>query len=54
MTIGRVLLVLLAIWVALAVIGLVIKALFWLFVIALVLFGITLAGGLKNNRISRR
>lgn len=54
MTIGRVLLVLLAIWVALALIGLLIKALFWLFVIALVLFGVTLAGGMRNNRFSRR
>ncbi|MEO9139161.1 MAG: hypothetical protein ABI345_08850 [Jatrophihabitans sp.] len=54
MTIGRILLVLLAIWVVLALIGLLVKTLFWLFVIALVLFGFTLAGGMKNNRFSRR
>lgn len=52
MTVGRILLVLLAIWIALAIIGFVLKGLFWLGVIALVAFGITLAT--SGRRLSRR
>lgn len=37
----RIVLVLLALWVAVSVIGLVIKGLFWLFVLGLVLFLVT-------------
>ncbi|MGI8677760.1 MAG: hypothetical protein ACR2LX_03555 [Jatrophihabitans sp.] len=54
MTVGRVLLVLLGIWVLMAVIGVIIKGLFWLFVIALILFGFTLAGGAKRTRFGSR
>ncbi|MCU1657874.1 MAG: hypothetical protein JWO57_2530 [Pseudonocardiales bacterium] len=45
----KVVLVLVAIWIAIGIVGFVIKGLFWLFVIACVLFGFTLAG----SRISR-
>ena len=43
--------VLLVVWIVLAVIGIVIKGLFWLFVIGLVLFLITVvAGGARSRR----
>ena len=54
MSVVKVLLVLLAIWVVLGIIGLIVKGLFWLFVIALVAFGFTLAGGMKRRGIGRR
>ena len=54
MSIVKVLLVLIGIWIAIAVIGVVIKGLFYLFVIGLVLFGITLAVGAQRNRMIRR
>ncbi len=50
----KIVLALVAIWVLMGVIGFVIKGLFWLFVIALVAFGITLAGGAKRRSINRR
>ncbi|WAX55229.1 hypothetical protein M6B22_11745 [Jatrophihabitans cynanchi] len=52
----KVVLVLVAIWVALGVVGFIIKGLFWLFVIACVAFGFTLAGSLRKRGIlsSRR
>jgi hypothetical protein len=53
-TLGKVLLALLAIWVAIAVIGVIIKGLFWLFVIGLVLFGFTLATSARRNGFLRR
>ena len=43
MNVLKVLLVLVAIWVVLGVIGLIVKGLFWLFVLALIAFGVTLA-----------
>ncbi len=54
MSVLKVLAVLLAIWIAIAVIGVIIKGLFYLFVIGLVLFGITAAIGAQRNRLSRR
>ena len=54
MTVGRVLLVLIGIWVLMGVVGFIIKGLFWLFVIALVAFGFTLAGGAKRAGILNR
>jgi hypothetical protein len=54
MSVVKVLLVLLAIWVALGVVGFIIKGLFWLFVLACIAFGFTLAGSARRNRISRR
>lgn len=44
--------VLLLLWVVFAVLGLVIKGLFWLFVIGLVLFLVTGALGLRRGRSS--
>ena len=49
-----VLLVLLGIWILMGVIGLPIKGLFLLFVIALVAFGFTLAGDARRCGILRR
>jgi hypothetical protein len=54
MTLGKVVLALIAIWVLLGVIGLIIKGLFWLFVIALVAFGFTLAGSARRRGLTRR
>lgn len=54
MTVGRVLLALLAIWVLMGVIGFLVKGLFVLFVIALVAFGFTLAGEARRRGILRR
>ena len=53
-TVGKIILVLLAIWIAMAVIGLIIKGLFWLFVIALIAFGFTLATGTRRGRLLGR
>jgi hypothetical protein len=53
-TLVKVLLALLVIWVAIAVIGLVIKGLFWLFVIGLVLFLLTAAtSGARRGALRR-
>jgi len=54
MSVLKVLLVLIAIWIVLGVVGLIIKGLFWLFVIALVAFGLTLALGSQRRRLTRR
>lgn len=54
MTLGKVLLALLAIWVLLAIIGIVIKGLFWMFVIGLVLFLITAASSARRRSYLRR
>jgi hypothetical protein len=54
MSVLKVLLVLLGIWIAIAIIGVIIKGLFYLFVIGLVLFGVTAAIGAGRNRLSRR
>ena len=52
---AKVVLVLIAIWLAMGVIGFLIRGLFWLFVIALIAFGFTLAGGAKRGGfLSRR
>lgn len=52
MTVTKVVLVLLAIWIAMGIIGFIIKGLFWLFVIALIAFGFTLAGSAGRRRLS--
>lgn len=52
MTVTKVVLVLLAIWIALGIIGFIIKGLFFLFVIALIAFGITLATSARRRGIS--
>ena len=55
MTVGKVVLALIVLWVLFILVGLVVKALFWLFVIGLVLFGFTLAGeGRRRGIIGRR
>ena len=54
MTLGKVLLALLVIWVAFAVIGVVIKGLFWLFVIGLIFFLITLVTSRRRGGFLRR
>ena len=54
MNVGKVLIALLALWVLLGVIGLVFKALFFLFVIALVAFGFTLATEGRRRGILKR
>ncbi len=51
---ARVVLALVAIWVAMGVVGFIIRGLFWLFVIALIAFGFTLAGGAKRGRVFNR
>ena len=53
-TLGKVLLALLLIWVALTVIGIVIKGLFWLFVIGLVFFLVTLVMSRRHRGFLRR
>jgi hypothetical protein len=50
----KVLMVLVAIWIAIGIIGLIVKGLFYLFVIALVAGGITLAVGSARGRLTRR
>jgi hypothetical protein len=54
MNVGKVLLVLIGIWVLMGIIGVLIKGLFFLFVIALVLFGFTLATEGRRRGILRR
>ena len=56
MSVVKVLLVLLAVWVLLGVLGLIIKGLFWLFVLACVAFTLTSIAGGKRHRamIGRR
>jgi hypothetical protein len=54
MSVLKVVLVLVAIWIALGVVGLIVKGLFWLFVIALIAFGFTLAGSAKRRGILSR
>jgi hypothetical protein len=50
MTVVKVLLVLLAIWIVLSVIGLIIKGLLWLFFLGLVAFVITSVVGAMHRR----
>ena len=53
----KIVLVVLAIWIALGIIGLIVKGLFWLFVIACVVFGVTAissAGAGRRGRLTRR
>lgn len=54
LSVAKVVLVLLAIWVAMGIVGFIIKGLFWLFVLALIAFGFTLAGSAKRARILNR
>ncbi len=54
MNVGKVLLVLLGIWILMGIIGFLIKGLFILFVIALVLFGFTLATEGRRRGILKR
>lgn len=54
MSVVKVVLVLLAIWIALAVVGFIIKGLFWLFVIACIAFAFTLAGSARRRGILTR
>ncbi len=53
-TLMKIVLVLVGIWIALAVIGFLIKGLFWLFVIACIAFGFTLAGSARRRGVSGR
>jgi len=50
MSVVKVLLVLLAIWVVLSLIGLIIKGLFWLFVLGCIAFAVTSSGGGAHRR----
>ncbi len=55
MTVGKVLLALLAAWVVIGIIGFIIKGLFFLFVIALIAFGVTaIADARRRGIIGRR
>ncbi|HEY8828007.1 MAG TPA: hypothetical protein VIM17_09650 [Jatrophihabitantaceae bacterium] len=54
MSVLKVVLVLVAVWIAIGIIGLIVKGLFYLFVLALVLFGVTLALGSVRGRLTRR
>ncbi|MBE7188165.1 hypothetical protein [Jatrophihabitans endophyticus] len=54
---AKVVIALVVIWVAMGLVGILIRGLFFLFVIALVLFGFTLAGGTRGrgrNFLNRR
>lgn len=53
-TLGKLLLAVLAIWLLIAIIGIVIKGLFWLFVIGLVLFLITAVTSGRRSGFLRR
>lgn len=50
----KVVLVLLAIWIAIGVIGLLIKGLFWLFLIGCIAFGVTAIGSARRRGILSR
>lgn len=55
MSVAKVLLILLAVWVVIGIIGFVVKALFFLFVVALVGFGVTaLVGARRRGILGRR
>ena len=54
MTVGKVVLALIGIWILMGVIGFIVKGLFFLFVIALIAFGFTLAGEGRRRGILRR
>ena len=49
MNVVKVVLVLLAIWVVLGIVGLIVKGLFWLSVLALIAFGLTLATSARRR-----
>ncbi|MFN2561047.1 MAG: hypothetical protein ABR571_07110 [Jatrophihabitans sp.] len=54
-SVAKVLLVLLALWVFIGILGLIIKGLFWLFVLGCIAFGVTaLAGGARRRGILGR
>jgi uncharacterized membrane protein len=48
--VAKVLLVLLAIWVLISILGLIIKGLFWLFVLGCIAFGVTALAGAARRR----
>ena len=54
MNVGKILLVLIGIWILMGLIGILIKGLFFLFVIALVAFGFTLATEGRRRGILKR
>jgi hypothetical protein len=55
MSVVKILLIVLAVWVVLGVIGLIVKGLFWLFVIACVAFGVTaISSARRRGRITGR
>jgi hypothetical protein len=54
MNVAKAVLVLLAIWIAIGIVGFIIKGLFWLFVIACVAFGFTLAASARRRGILNR
>ena len=56
MSVVKVLLVLLAVWIVLSVIGLIVKGLFWLFVLGLIAFAVTSVAGAARRKglIGRR
>jgi hypothetical protein len=54
-SVAKVLLVLLALWVFIGILGLIIKGLFWLFVLGCIAFGVTaLTGGARRRGILGR
>jgi uncharacterized membrane protein len=50
MSVVKVVLVLLAIWILLGIVGLVIKGLFWLFVLGCIAFAVTAVAGAARRR----
>lgn len=54
MSVLKVVGVLVVLWIAIGLIGFIIKGLFWLFVIACVALGFTLAGSAARRRLTRR
>jgi hypothetical protein len=53
-SVAKVLLVLLALWVFIGILGLIIKGLFWLFVLGCVAFGVTALTGRRRGILGRR
>jgi hypothetical protein len=54
-SVAKVVLVLLALWVFIGILGLIIKGLFWLFILGCVAFGVTaLAGSARRRGILNR
>lgn len=54
MSLVKVVLVLIGLWIAIGIVGFIVKGLFWLFILACIAFGFTLAGSARRAGITRR